>query len=251
MWITELQMIGADAAHTVTYLCELFCRWLTLRAQHFASVDGRRTLQLHDLVAGAISSDQFDFLCDHVHMHGNVEAEYERQQQIELELRLRLSRAKPLEGTSLSTSSGRPSRNFGGAAPTCLEAEECDDQLGSLDDADIDRLIDAVEARSALSRSTRAGASGPAQNSLPSDDGTAPAPPEPSDAAMHDHVDDKQDNFSPFYYNLPANQRGGFYEDSAVEHNIESVEFTPLNENERAGLSPDIADLPAEWSMER
>merc|ERR1719446_1498471 len=97
-------MIGADAPHHVTYLCEIFCRWLTLRAHHFATADDRRTLQLHDIVAGVMSSDQLDFLIDLVQEHGNVDAEYERQQQIELEQRLRFSHSKIIEGRKSSRS---------------------------------------------------------------------------------------------------------------------------------------------------
>ena len=244
-------MIGADAAHTVTYMCELFCRWLTLRAHHFAASDGRRTLQLHDLVAGIISCDQLDFLCDIVHEHGNVDKEYERQQQIELEARLRLSRSKdPKANLRASVSKFSATTASSGSIGSDVmggyeREEECNNQIASLNDADIDCLIGAVEARSAC-RSNRVTAPTKMAQLRGNKEGQAPSKTlsqfstlggddahAAADAMMSEEMDCDR-----------------IRRDSSSAGIPHELEFAPLNENEleSSDLTPDIADLPAEWS---
>ena len=228
-------MIGADAGHTVTYLTEIFCRWLMVRAKHFATSDGRRTLQLHDLVAGILSSGQLDFLCDLVQEHGNVDAEYERQQQIELELRLRFSRSRTLAARqSLEPRGSRDLLGGMDADGTSNRSDHNECDFASLDDADFENLIGAVMAHSA-GNSTRAGAG---QRLSPSS-GDMPAPTA-ADAVMHEV--DNNANFTQF------NDANGQLEGSSTSVVHDEVKFAPFNENEPEGAHMDIADLPAELS---
>jgi len=59
-----VQMIGADAATAMAYACELFCECIVKRAWFFTTREGRRTLQLKDLINGVQSSEKFDLLID-------------------------------------------------------------------------------------------------------------------------------------------------------------------------------------------